>query len=56
LEDIVIYNVQQKIKEMFAICSAFNGWLFVAFSYDSLDLNAQKVQRILILKSIDNGN
>ena len=54
-KDIVIYNVPTEDQGNVAICSAFNGWLFVAFSYDSLDLNAQKVQRILILKSIDNG-
>jgi len=49
-KDIIINNQPGHDQGNVAICSAFNGWLFAGYSYDTLN-----EQRVLIMKSVDNG-
>jgi hypothetical protein len=50
-KDIVIHDMPDRDERNTAICSAFNGWLYAAYSYP-----IGTEQAIAILKSTDNGN
>jgi len=49
-KDIIIHEQPDKDQQDVAICSAFNGWLYSAFAYDSANKAVVKV-----FKSLDNG-
>jgi hypothetical protein len=49
-KDIVINDQPDQDQRNVVMCSAFNGWLFAAFVYDTLT-----IKNILIMKSIDKG-
>ena len=49
-KDIVISDNPLENQRSAVICSAFNGWLFASYGYDSLNVACQK-----ILRSTDNG-
>jgi len=49
--DIILSNQPQQDQRDVKICSAFNGWLYATYKYDSASNT-----RIAIQKSVDNGN
>jgi hypothetical protein len=49
-KDIVIHDQPDRNQRNLAVCSAFNGWLYAAYSYSQPDQGY-----ISILRSIDNG-
>jgi len=50
--DIILNNMPSEDQHHVAICTAFNGWLYAAYTYvDALNLAAGA-----LLKSVDNGN
>ena len=51
-KDIVIHDRPDRDQKLVAICSAFNGWLYAAYAYQSsLSMSGSMV----VLKSEDNG-
>jgi hypothetical protein len=50
--DIVIHDSTTENQAQVKICSSFNGWLYVAYTYFSTKYNSPAIQ---ILKSVDNG-
>jgi hypothetical protein len=51
-KDIIINDQPQQNQRNAVFCSSFNGWLFAAYSYDTID---QYNANIRVLRSIDNG-
>lgn len=49
-KDIVIQDISDRDQRNIAICSAFNGWLYAAYSYSQPDQGY-----ISVLRSVDNG-
>ena len=50
-KDIIINDQPGQDQRSIVICSAFNGWLFSAYSY----INVYNVPDLIIMKSTDNG-
>lgn len=49
-KDIVIHDQADRDQQSIAVCSAFNGWLYAAYSYDSIG-----VLWLSVWRSTDNG-
>ena len=49
-KDIVIHDLPDRDQRNIAVCSAFNGWLYAAYSYSTPNMPF-----IVFLRSIDNG-
>jgi hypothetical protein len=50
-KDIIINDQPSQNQRQAGICSAFNGWLFSAYSY----INVSNIPELIIMKSTDNG-
>jgi hypothetical protein len=53
-KDIVIYDQPEQNQKNVAVCSAFNGWLYAAYTYDSI-ISSWPYTFINLLRSTDNG-
>jgi hypothetical protein len=51
-KDIVIHDSSSQNQRQVVICSAFNGWLYAAYTYFNTEYNMPAFE---ILKSVDNG-
>src|SRR5512133_1874567 len=49
-KDIVIHDMPDRDQRNVAVCSAFNGWLYAAFSYDS-----SLYTHLMVVRSTDHG-
>jgi hypothetical protein len=53
-KDIVINDIPSENQKNVAVCSAFNGWLYAAYTYDSI-ISSWPFTFISLLRSTDNG-